>query len=263
MHNSRVLLGLFAVILSVLSCGFLRASDDMNVLSDEINPTIRVVFFAKSEAVISSQIEGVVTAIDKVFGASFSEGETLIKIDDILYTAILKRSQAAKSAAEVNLLSVQNLSDRNDATNVELENAKRDLIFAEAELEIAQRNFDSCIIKAPFPGRVERVFINEHELVEEKRPLIKIFDDSVLLGHFLLPEGYFSALKVGEEVPISLPGVSTKIPAKIARKGAAIDPASKTFEVFVELANPEGKIGVGTSGILEIADLNALPSINK
>ncbi len=54
-------------------------------------------------------------------------------------------------------------------------------------------------------------------------------------------------LKVGDEAKISLPDQDLNIPGKVSLVSPALDPNSTTVEVWVQAANPQGKLKAGSS----------------
>ena len=125
---------------------------------------ITAILTPRRQAVLSAEVSGQIVAINKELGERFEPGDVLVKIDDLTYrvnkeTADAK-AQAAESdlaqvlklavdrtrhrhtratleAAEANLLAAQNLYNDGHASQMDLENAKRDATIAKTECELA------------------------------------------------------------------------------------------------------------------------------
>jgi multidrug resistance efflux pump len=191
-----------------------------------------------------------------------------------------RHAQAILDAARANLDATQRLYDDNHASRVDLENAKRDAATAQAEYElvaagatkelrqaerdvviargnreIAADELDACTIEAPYDGRVARVLVNEHELVDRGTPVIEVVDDSVLLARFLLPSSLFRAVRVGQELNLTIDEARENMVVKVSHIAAVLDAASVTFEVYAEVTNPAGKLRAGMNGSLSLSEI--------
>lgn len=242
---------------------------------------IRVVLVPRREATLAAEASGKVMRLHYQLGGSFRAGDELVTLEDAFYLAALDKSKAALKAATVTLQSLLDLRTRNDASLTELENARRDVAAAQAELALAQRNFQACHVAAPYAGRVAGVFPNEQELVEPGRPLLRIIDDSVLLGHVFLPGALYSRIRDGIKIPLWIergevaPAATSSPAAKAAeeteviaripavrtsgtfcRISPVIDPASGLFEAYVQIDNSRGEFRAGMEAWLRAEDLH-------
>ena len=191
-----------------------------------------------------------------------------------------RHTRAVLKAAEADLLATQNLYNDGHASQTDLENAKRDAIVAKTDCEladsvsakemiqakldlvttrgqrdIAANELDACTIKAPFGGRVARLFVHEHEFVERGTPLMETVDDHVLLAKFLLPSALFRSVHKGQELNLFITEVSETVVATVSHISAVLDPASVTFEVHAELDNAERNLWAGMNGSLSLSEI--------
>lgn len=232
---------------------------------------VRVVLVPRREATLSAETSGKVQKLPYLLGASFAKKDELVTLEDIFFLAALDKSKAALKAATVTLESLTDLRTRNDASLMELENARRDVAAAQAELALAKRNFNACHVGAPYAGRVADVFLNEHELVEPGRPLLRIIDDSVLLGHVFLPAAIYTRIHNGLKIPVRIEragkpaaegGDSKGVVAGVLAEGEfcrispVIDPASGFFEAYVQIDNAAGDFRAGMDAWIRAEDLS-------
>lgn len=140
-----------------------------------------------------------------------------------------KRAQAVIQAARAHLEATERMFQNNNVSQVDLENARRDLAVAEADqalerirderewsratqrlgeakarLTLAARDLDACTIRAPFAGRVADLPVAAHEWVRPGAPVIEILDDRVLLARFLLPSAQYGRTRLGQRVRIRM-----------------------------------------------------------
>jgi multidrug resistance efflux pump len=309
-----------AILLPTVLCSFLASSGDAPIravdsvetpIQDDGAPAARdritAILAPRRRAVLSAEVPGRVISLNKELGSAFDGGETLICIDDATYKVNARVAEAKLDAAEkdharvrrlsdeqtrrrhanavlaaaqANLVATQRLYDNNHASQVDLENAKRDVTVAETELELvestatgelirvirdlaaakgrselARQKLADCRIRGPWSGRVARVHVNEHELVDRGTPLIEVIDDSVLLAKALLPSAVFQSVSVGQELRLVVRETGETASAKVSHIAAALDAASVTFEVWAEVMNGDGRLRAGMNGTFSLAEI--------
>ncbi len=189
----------------------------------------------------------------------------------------LRRAQAVLKAAQIDLQAVEKLYNSNNASQRDLEHAQRDLVVAQTQLEQihaaqqvklaeaenelaqaqqnvthAQKLFDACTIKAPYPGRVVDVFVHEHEMIERSKPVIEIVDDRILIARFLLPAEEIDSVSTGRQLYIDINEIERKVNVNITSISAKMDPASRTFEVRGEVDNTDALLRAGMTATLSL-----------
>lgn len=191
-----------------------------------------------------------------------------------------RHAEAVLAAAQANLVATQHLYDDKHASRLDLENAKRDATIAEtkrelvaaaeakeltkatrelaiavAESDIAEQQLEACTIAAPWSGRVARLLIHEHELVDRGTQVIEVIDDRMLVAKFLLPSAVFQSIRVGQELHLAVKETSATLIMKVSHIAAALDPASETFEVHAEVENTAGNLRAGMNGTFRLAEI--------
>ena len=112
----------------------------------------------------------------------------------------------------------------------EVQLSEIDVKRAEAELQIAQLNTDRCIIKAPYDGKVSKVFVNEFESIERQQPLIEIIGSGILEAKLMFQANGW-LIDVGYPMKISIDENGQTYSAKIHTIGVDIDPVSQTIDI--------------------------------
>jgi RND family efflux transporter MFP subunit len=215
---------------------------------------LSVVLTTRKEAVLSSEVRAPVHRVHREFGQSFAPGQVLIELDATSFHRLnLEKTEVLLAAARKAHTVTSQLFKEKSASILELEKAKAELAVAEVSRKFALRNVNACRILAPYGGRVEKLFVNEHELVDEGRPLIKIVDDSVLRARIILPSDLFGSLKVGQPMSILIKETGKEVTAKVSHISAVMDPASATFEVYAEVENTGGALRGGMTGRLLVS----------
>jgi RND family efflux transporter MFP subunit len=254
MLMSRLLLILAGLWL--LTGGWAQSGEPASNL--QLTPVSRdqlsVVLTSRREAVLSAEVRAQVHRVHREFGQSFASGQALIDLDASSFHRLsLERTDVLLEAARKAHAVTAQLFKEKSASIMELEKAKAELAVAEVNRKFSLRNVNVCRIVAPYAGRVEKVFVNEHELVDEGRPLIKIVDDSVLRARIILPSDLFGSLKIGQPMGIMIKETGKEVTAKVSHISAVMDPASATFEVYAEVDNAGGTLRSGMTGRLLIS----------
>ncbi len=214
-----------------------------------LEPRVRVVF--------SSEFSLPILRVLPRVGDAFNQNDVLIEFDSSLARVNLEANQAEERAARVHHESMLDLASAKQITPVELEMATRDHALATAKRIIAERELAATVLRAPFAGRVAERHVQDYEWAARGLPLLTVVDDTLLEVRFILPETSFPLAKVGRSVRITVPAVSGRAEAVISRVGAVFDPASRTFDVWAEVDNADGKYRAGMTAEVDVSGLVA------
>ena len=132
-----------------------------------------------------------------------SQGE-IVRLDTTVHKTIVARATAAHLVE----LNEQKLAADKDETHKALAQAKLDV--AKADVELAKHYLDSCTIRAPFAGELQRLLVSEGQFVKAGDPVAIVVDVS----------------KLRVEIPVE---------RALAEQG-------KSFSLKIEAADVEGKI---------------------
>ena len=225
----------------------------------------------KTELDLTALVSGEIIAINQLFaeGASFTKGETLIKIDDSDYKVAVIRAQAQLATAKVNVqrelanstikqeqwASKKKRGKPSDyALNIpQIAEAKALLKAAQADLQAAELNLRRTEIKAPFTGRVlvENISIGQYitpstilghvfstDIVEVRLPLT-----DTQLSELDLPMGFMADASNAPMVNFSsLVGKQLhNWQGRITRTNAAIDQQTRLIYAIAEIVDPYGQ----------------------
>jgi multidrug efflux pump subunit AcrA (membrane-fusion protein) len=157
----------------------------------------------------------------------------------------LEASQLTLTTAESDLsLAEQTINLRAKALN------PNDRAVAEARVNQAQQRVATldaqlsyAVIRAPFTGVVTDQFQFEGEYAAAGAKLVSIADISEVIVKVPFADNVAAQLKVGDTAtvfPTDVPG--EKMAGKISLISTASDPANRTVEVWVNLANDDGRL---------------------
>jgi RND family efflux transporter MFP subunit len=241
-----------------------------NSAAAEENSSPRTVLFSLREAVISSLVEARVNRHNFKEGERFKANDVLTELDEETFRQRLLKSEsalveakAATGFAERNLVRTKALHARGmlglqdvERCEFEVETAKSKQTFHEANVKLAEQDLAACRISAPFPGRLVKILVQEHEFVKMGQPLLQIIDDYRLLAIAHLPSSGISNIKIGQVISINVDETGTVHSGKVYVISGEVDSASRTFEIKILIENPDGKLSSGMSGRLVTAPLS-------
>jgi multidrug efflux pump subunit AcrA (membrane-fusion protein) len=156
-------------------------------------------------------------------------------------------------------VSAKDVEDANvaltQARNVyELAQKEADLKVAQAQVNIAKgdmANAEAQVnytkITSPIDGVVTDRPFYSGETPPAGAALITIMDLSEVVARAHISQVDATHLKAGDEANISVPGQGPALKAKVTLVSPALDPNSTTVEVWVQAANPGGRLKPGVS----------------
>ena len=193
--------------------------------------TIRGVVKATAQATLASQVQGRISQLPFKEGQRFKKGALLVALDCSKYEAELASAQAEYRGKKKTYENNLRLSEHQAVGTLELEISNADADKAVAAVKAAKVNVNGCTVRAPFPGRVVKTIVNEHENVFPNDQLISLLDDSLLEIELILPSRSLAWLRVGTPFEYAVDETGHRYAAVVQDIGANVDPASQTVKV--------------------------------
>ena len=220
----------------------------------ELN-TIRGVVKAAAQATLASQVQGRISRLPFKEGQRFKKGALLVELDCAKYEAELDSAQAEHRAKKKTHENNLRLAQHQAVGTLEIDISQAEADKALATVKAAQVNVNGCTVLAPFPGRVVKTIVNEHENVFPNDQLISLLDDSVLEIELILPSKALTWLKVGTRFTYVVDETGLEYPAVVQDIGANVDPASQTVKVKGRFRSQPEKVLAGMSGTAAFAEI--------
>lgn len=151
-----------------------------------------------------------------------------------------------------------------------IENAEADYLTAKAAVSNIQDRLAFLSIKAPFNGKITQRMVDNGALVQsgltEDNPqgIVEIQEINPIKLTVALPESDIAAIDKGMEALITFPELPKEsFKAKVSRTAGALDPASKTMKVEMDINNPQGLIkpGMYAKALMQISSRNGVVSL--
>lgn len=232
---------------------------------------VKVVLFPFREAILSTQIDGVVVKYNFRGGERFKKSDVLLKLDDKKYNNDLQRMRSLMKEAELNANYTRQKWEDNKRlfkedlqSEIEVIKSELDAKVGAERYQTAQINYADallqlafCTIKAPFDGTVEKLLTREFETVRSGQPLISIIDDNQLLAVMNLPTAELPKIKIGIPVTFKVHENGRVVTGSVFEIAGRADHRSETIEIKVLIDNAEHHFSAGMSGtLMKVGDGN-------
>lgn len=211
---------------------------------------------ATDDAVLSAQAAGTITTL-RPLGTSVPAGGVVAQLDPSLAQAGVHQAEALVAQAEAQRALALDSYRRQEGlyrdsiiSALEFEGiraqratAQATVAQAEAGLAQARQQLRNTRIVAPFAGRVEEHFAQRGEQAAPGTRVARLVSTGRVKVSAGVPERYAGEVQVGDAVGVRLGSEGGEArTGRVTFVSSAVDPASRTFTIEVELANPEGRL---------------------
>lgn len=222
---------------------------------------------AKNYAMISPEMNGRIEKIHVKEGMRVKKGELLVSLNTDAVDEQIKGLESSLELAVKTFNKLDTLWKQNIGSEIEYLNAKNRKESLESQLQALQAQKRMAQIVAPFNGIVDKIYPKEGEIAGPGFPVIEFVNLSKLTITADVSEAFINKIKTGQVVELSfdaLEDYSVKTP--IIRTSKVLDASSRTFEIEMEIDNPDEIIKpnlVSTIKINDFASNNAfvVPSL--
>jgi HlyD family secretion protein len=129
-----------------------------------------------------------------------------------------------------------------------LQGAEGQLAMAKGRYLAAQAQLNYSEIHSPIDGVVTDRPLYPGDMATAGTPLMTVMDLSHVVARTYIPAAQANLVKVGDAATIQVPGEpGSDVKGKVTVVSPALDPNSTTAQVWVEAANPKGRLKVGST----------------
>jgi RND family efflux transporter MFP subunit len=170
---------------------------------------------AEHRTEIAARVVAAIVSMGVRAGDRVNKGDVLVRLDNRDLRANLEQARHAVVAAEVNMKNAErnyerfkNLKERHVASTREYDDAKAQYEASEAQLEqareavaAAEAMLSYTVIRAPISGIVVDKLMDVGDTTQPGRPILSIYDPSLLRLEAAVPESMAAGLKKGDRIP--------------------------------------------------------------
>lgn len=140
---------------------------------------------------IHAMVKGYIESINVDEGQEVKAGEILFNIMPKEYEAEYQKAKAEAKTAELEMLNVKKLAEKNIVSNTELALAEAKFDEAKAEMAKVELFVSFTKIKAPFDGIIDRIRFKVGSLIDEGTLLTSISNNKSVYAYFNVSESEY------------------------------------------------------------------------
>lgn len=199
-----------------------------------------------SGSVLSFPVSGTVTRIRVEAGQRVQKGELIAELDEATLQSTYDAASAALTQAEDAYRRMEQLHEAGSLPEMQWVEVQSKLKQAQSQERIAKKNLADGHLYAPFSGVISEKNVDSgHNVMpgEAVARLVKVDDVKVSVS---VPENEISRITIGQEVNICVQALGGKVfPGKVAEKGIAANPLSRSYDVKALVENRQTELMPG------------------
>ncbi|QKG79298.1 efflux RND transporter periplasmic adaptor subunit [Tenuifilum thalassicum] len=209
----------------------------------------------ENQAAISTETNGQVKKIYVRKGERVKKGDILIALNTSIIENSISEVKIGLELATKVYEKQKALWEQNIGTELQYLQAKNQKESLEQKLKTLNAQLDMSIVKAPFDGIVDDIYIKEGELASPGKPVAYLLNPDKIKIEADISESFLSKVHVGDKIAVTFPTFpDIKIETEISRIGNYIDPKTRTITIQVNSNNPSGMIKPNQIALLYIND---------
>ncbi len=232
--------------------------------------------FARDEAMLAAEVEGVVQKTGVEFGDRVKDGQEIALIDTDTYAALanqaaarLEQVRATAANADHELSRQLELQHTGIASPADLDTAKTAddndraaVAAADAAKRVAELDLAHSHVRAPFDGAVAERIATKGDFMQKGKPMFRLVNDATLKFIVQAPESY--AADVQKELPVEFtvdayPG--EKFSGKVYLISPQVNATTRSFAFGALVPNEERRLKAGTFARGELIIRRGVPAI--
>lgn len=211
-----------------------------------------------NSADLSFQVNGNIEKIHVQEGQSVQKGQLLAKLNVATFESQYRATKAGFDQAQDAYNRLSTLYKSNSLPEIKYVEAKSNVEQAEANMRIAKKNLDDCSLYAPFQGVIGRKIQEEGVNVMPGTPVFNLMRISTVKVKIAIPENEISSVFTGEECVVKISALDNRsYTGKVIEKGVVAHPVSHTYDIKVQLDNPQKEIMPGMVCKSYLSDKNS------
>ena len=199
--------------------------------------------YGKREGFVYSETSGKVTSVYFNLGDYVKKGQRLVAVESSLSFANLEQAKALLASTTLTYEATKHLYEKGNASETEMKGVELQFQQAKTSLTSATKQFNDCIIRAPFSGYIATKDMNLDvgAMMSPGAIVTKIVDIRNLKATFHISENELSYIEKGLKVDLNISSINKQVEGKIVAISPAADPMTGSFAVRVEFKNTKAK----------------------
>lgn len=204
-------------------------------------------------ASISFQVPGNVQKVNVDVGDRVSKGDILSLLDDSTFHLKVEAAEASLGRAEAELTDAKRNWERFqqvaqgavaartiDQAEAEYHSARQNLSYVNSRLNLARRDLEEAVLRAPFDGIVAERLVNSFQEVARGERVFELNREGAMEAAISIPESEISQVYLGLPAEIRVPAVSTETFSGVVSEVGKVAGAANAFPVRVAFDDADG-----------------------
>lgn len=208
----------------------------------------RALLIPERETTLVAQMVGIVQKLGGDMGGAFRQGVVLVRFDCAEQRARVGMARAELNSADQQHEAKRRLQGLSAAGEVEVSLAAAAVAKARAQIDLTNAQLAQCTVSAPFPGRISRLHVREHQGVNVGQPLMDIVSAGPLRVRLNAPSRWLAWLTRGARFEVRIDETGKTYPAVVTAINSRVDAVSQTIEVEGKVAEDFAELLAGMSG---------------
>ena len=196
------------------------------------------------------QVHGIIKELNVKEGEKVEKGQVLAELDDSDFRNNLAATKAKLGEVRSNYNRISKLYKQKVIAKAKYDEVKAAFDALEANTKILEKQLKDTKLIAPFSGVIAKRYVQNHENIMAKAPILSLQDNTAIEVVIQIPESLMikgvekelaSSLVIFDAAP------EKKYPAKLSEASTDADPYSQTYSVVLKMQSPQ--------------DLNVLPGM--
>jgi membrane fusion protein, multidrug efflux system len=222
---------------------------------------------AIQSAIISPETSGQMKELLVKKGQHVKAGQVVARLNTSVIAGTIAEVETSLALARTVYNRQKSLWDQQIGSEIQYLEAHNNLAALETRLKTLQSQLEMAVMRAPFDGIVDDVFIKEGELAMPGSKVLLLLNLHKLYINADISESHLGAIRKGDPVILrfpSYPGFEASVP--IHRIGNTINPENRTFRIQLQIDNPGERFKPNmmaniSINILTMEDVISIPSI--
>lgn len=187
---------------------------------------------------LSFAVAGMVRTMNVTEGAHVAKGSVLAELDRTTSKSALDAAEAALSQAQDAHRRMSQLYESSSLPEIKMVEMDSRLQQAQSAFDMARKNYDDGVLRAPFSGVIGRKRLSAGENVMPGQAVCTLLDIDAVKIKIAVPEMEIAATESSDSAEIRVPALAGRLfRGRRIEKGVQANPLTHTYDVYVNVDN--------------------------
>lgn len=197
-------------------------------------------------------VAGKINYIAAQEGETIEKGELLASLDPESYEIALEMANANLAQMQDDYNRIKELYERGSVTESDYVKITNGLRAAKAQSRLQAKNLEDTKLYSPIRGVMLKRGVEEGEIIDQGMPVFGVSDIYKVKVIASVPEMELRYVKIGKQANVYIPSLDSTFVGEIIEIGTLAEATTRTFNVKIELNNPDLLIRPGMTAEINI-----------